>query len=123
MQRFSRHLESVSNWIVESNKGDRFIFLIGRLQVHARSLDEAVVAAPTTSMSHLTLPAHWPKPSRPNGCGFASCPVPVLTKAGVTVVRQPQRLDEEMLELASFATAEAATEYLRANFPEPSSSR
>lgn len=31
------------------------------------------------------LPAPWPKPSRPNGCGFASCPVPVLTKAGVTV--------------------------------------
>jgi hypothetical protein len=44
-----------------------------------------------------------------------------LDEGRVTVVRQPQRPDEEMLELASFA--EAATEYLRANLPEPSSSR
>jgi len=56
-------------------------------------------------------------------CGSASGPVPVFDEGRVTVARQPQRLDEEMLELASFATAEAATEYLRANFPEPPSSR
>lgn len=46
-----------------------------------------------------------------------------LDEGRVTVVRQPQRPDEEMLELAAFSTAEATTEYLRANLPEPSSSR
>ncbi|MBB4383595.1 DNA-binding protein [Bradyrhizobium sp. SBR1B] len=54
---------------------------------------------------------------------FREQPRTCLDEGRVTVVRQPQRPDEEMLELASFATAEAATEYLRANFPEPSSSR
>ncbi|MFK4532027.1 hypothetical protein ABIA00_000210 [Bradyrhizobium ottawaense] len=54
---------------------------------------------------------------------FREQPCTCLDEGRVTVVRQPQRPDEEMLELTSFSTAEAATEYLRANFPEPSSSR
>ncbi len=36
----------------------------------------------------------------------------------IMVVRQPQRPDEAPKELAAFSTAEAANDYLRANFPE-----
>lgn len=54
---------------------------------------------------------------------FRERPCTCLDEGRVTVVRQPQRPEEEMLELASFATAEAATEYLRASFPETASSR
>lgn len=36
----------------------------------------------------------------------------------VVVVRQSQRPDGEMQQLATFPTAEAATDYLRVNFPD-----
>ncbi|WP_197433693.1 hypothetical protein [Bradyrhizobium sp. CCH5-F6] len=58
--------------------------------------------------------AEWLKfRERPNAC---------LEGGQVTVIRQPQRPDEEPRQLAAFPTAEAAAEYLRANFPEASSS-
>jgi hypothetical protein len=53
---------------------------------------------------------------------FRERPCTCLDEGRVTVIRQPQRPDEEVVELASFPTAEAATEYLRANFPEISPS-
>lgn len=49
---------------------------------------------------------------------FRERPCTYLDVGRVTVIRQPQRPDEELRELASFPTAEAATEYLRANFPD-----
>jgi hypothetical protein len=36
----------------------------------------------------------------------------------ITVVRQPQRPDEVLQQLASFPTVEAAKDFLRANFPD-----
>lgn len=57
MQRFSRDLKSVSNWIVESNKGDRFIFLIGRLQVHARSLNRGICSGADDEHEPFGVPA------------------------------------------------------------------
>lgn len=45
-------------------------------------------------------------------------PVVQLERDEVIVVRQPQRPDEEQRRLASFQTAEAASEYLHANFPQ-----
>jgi hypothetical protein len=36
----------------------------------------------------------------------------------VMVIRQPQRPDEALQQLATFPTAQAANDYLRANFPE-----
>ncbi len=36
----------------------------------------------------------------------------------VMVIRQPQRPDEALQQLATFPTAEAATDYLRTNFPQ-----
>lgn len=46
---------------------------------------------------------------RPNVC---------LDAEQVLVIRQAQRPDEERQELGTFPTAEAASDYLRANFPE-----
>lgn len=45
-------------------------------------------------------------------------PIVHLGGEQILLVRQPQRPDEEQIELASFPTPEAANEYLRSNFPE-----
>ena len=113
----------MSNWIVESNKGDRFIFLIGRLQVHARSLDGGSCSGADDEHEPFDAACALAEAKQAERLRFRELPGTCLDKGRGDGIRQPQRLDEEMLELASFATAEAATEYLRANFPEPSSSR
>ena len=49
---------------------------------------------------------------------FRERPCAVLDADQVLVVRQAQRPDEEPQELGTFPTAEAANDYLCANFPE-----
>jgi hypothetical protein len=54
--------------------------------------------------------ASWPM--------FRERPCTYLDAGQVLVIRQPQRPDAELQQLAAFPTMEAATEYLRANFPD-----
>lgn len=49
---------------------------------------------------------------------FRERPTILMDIDQVLVVRQPQRPDEEIQELAAFPTHEAAAEYLQANFPK-----
>lgn len=49
---------------------------------------------------------------------FRERPIVYLGAGQVLVVRQPQRPDEGMRQLASFKTAEEAQEYINVNFPE-----
>lgn len=52
---------------------------------------------------------------------FREQPCTCLDVGRVAAVRQPQRPDGQMLELASFPTAEGASAYLRDHFPEAGS--
>jgi hypothetical protein len=49
---------------------------------------------------------------------FRERPCTCLDADQVLVIRQAQRPDEEPQQLATFATLEAASDYLRTNFPE-----
>mgnify|MGYP001024829417 FL=1 len=49
---------------------------------------------------------------------FRERPCVLLDEGQVLVIRQAQRPDEAQQQLAAFPSAEAATAYLRANFPK-----